>query len=110
MLKKPLRLRKNAAYKKVFAEGKSFPGKYVVICISDGEEKYGFIASRKVGNAVQRNRARRILREIVRLNHQEIFPHKQMILIARAGIKHASYADIERSIRQILYRIKKANL
>ncbi|MDR3287838.1 MAG: ribonuclease P protein component [Peptococcaceae bacterium] len=110
MLKRSLRLRKNSAYRKVFAEGACFPGKYVVIYIIKGEEKYGFVASRKVGNAVQRNRAKRQMREIVRLNKAQLFPDKQMVFIARSSIKRATYLEIERSIDYSLHRIRKAFL
>jgi len=50
----------------------------------DGPVRVGFTASRKVGNAVERNRARRRLREVVRLSSPDrLRPGYDYVLIAR---------------------------
>ncbi len=106
MLPSNLRLRKKSEYKTVFAGGKSYPGKYTVIIILKGPKKIGFIASKKVGNSVVRNRARRLMREVIRLHMSDIIQDIQIIFIARSTIKGASYSEVEKAIFQTLYKAK----
>jgi len=106
MLQRKLRLRENRAFRTVFAQGKSFPGKAVVVYALSGSPRYGFIASKKVGSAVQRNRAKRLMREVVRLHLGNFPKDMQIIFIARPTIKGLSYREVEKSIMQTLQRAK----
>ena len=61
------RLGSNRNYRYVYRRGKSYPSKNLVLVYLRGRElKIGFSVSGKVGNAVTRNRIRRILREDAR--------------------------------------------
>ena len=60
----------------------------------------GIIASKKVGGAVVRNRAKRRLREIVR--NFNIKPGYDIILISRAGIEQAAFAEISGVVKRLL--------
>lgn len=71
-----------------------------------GELKFGFSASKKVGNAVTRNRARRRMRECVRLRLDKIRPGYHMIFIARRAIADASYQSIEKCTEKLLTQAK----
>ena len=106
MLQRRFRLRKKSSYKTVFADGKNYSVKHVAIYVLKGPKRFGFIASKKVGNSVQRNRARRLMREVIRLHLSEIRNDIQIILIARASIKGVSYREVEKSMMNML---KKAN-
>jgi ribonuclease P protein component len=106
MLQRNLRLREKTLFKKVFAQGKSFSGKYVVVYISEGPSKIGFIASKKVGNSVVRNRAKRLMREVIRLHLSELKPNMQIICIARASLKGVSYFQVENTMLQTLSKAK----
>jgi ribonuclease P protein component len=52
--------------------------------------RFGLITSRRVGNAVMRNRLRRRLREMVRLSQPRIVPGLWIVLIVRAAASRAS--------------------
>lgn len=102
MLNKVYRMKKKANFQSIFAHGKSYTSRQVVIYIfKENIQKFGFIASKKVGNAVKRNRAKRLMREVVRLNMDCLKCNCQMIFIARTAINNSSFAEIEKSIRYI---------
>ncbi len=68
--------------------------------------RIGFTVSRKVGNAVRRNRARRRLRAVV----AEVIPEHgrvgcDYVLIGRAGTLDRRYADLVADLRTALARI-----
>ncbi|MGC9451424.1 MAG: ribonuclease P protein component [Oceanipulchritudo sp.] len=58
----------------------------------------GFIASRRVGNAVRRNRARRLMREAFRHQQDLLPPSCDLVMVARPSISRARSADIERRL------------
>ena len=105
MLNKTWRLRLGSDFKSVFAAKNSCASKYVVVYVHRGERKYGFIASKKVGNAVARNRAKRLMREVVRLHLTELNPNQQIIFIARPAIKGISYREVEKVMLSLLIRV-----
>lgn len=106
MLKRQFRLRQKSGFKTIFELGKSYSGKYVVVyVISKHPTRFGFIASKKVGNAIQRNRAKRLMREVIRINFLKIKEDIQIICIAKARIKGVSYSEVEKSMVYILEKV-----
>jgi ribonuclease P protein component len=74
-----------------------------VLTASDLERKTGFVAGRRVGNAVARNRAKRLLREAFRHHKQAIPEHGyHLVLVARNGCGEAGFQDVERDLLAVL--------
>ena len=79
----------------------------VVLNAAQGNEsviRCGFIAGKKVGGAVERNRARRLMREAVRTRLTSIKPGWDLVWIGRAGIDKASYDKVLDDVDTILTR------
>ena len=67
----------------------------------------GFITSKQVGPAVQRNRARRLLREAFRLHQHELAGPVDLVLVARRSIAGKKFSDVE---KDFLTAARKGNL
>ena len=66
--------------------------------------RFGFTASRKVGEAVRRNRARRLMREAVRLQLAEILSGWDLVFVARPSITQTKFSEVKAACTQLLRR------
>lgn len=64
--------------------------------------RFGFAVSKRIGNAVQRNKIKRRMREAVRLRLPHIKAGFDYVFIARQPIRQASYQEIEQMIEHLL--------
>jgi len=64
--------------------------------------RYGFSVTKKVGKAVQRNRLKRLLREIMKL--QSLRPGWDIVFIARPVAVNTDYHELERAVTKLLAR------
>jgi len=63
--------------------------------------RLGIVASRKVGNAVERNRAKRLLRDLFR-RHLEAFPQgTDVVIIVRPGTHKLSQAELDHEVLSV---------
>lgn len=68
----------------IYTKGNKVYTKYTIIfSLKSNETKFGFVTSKKVGNAVKRNRLRRIFREVVYRNSQFFDKQKSYIIVAK---------------------------
>jgi ribonuclease P protein component len=66
--------------------------------------RVGVITSKKIGGAVVRSRARRLLREAFRLNQYRLTRAVDVVLVARQSIVEKGFADVERDFLTALRR------
>lgn len=93
-------LKKNYEFHRLYSRGKSCVTPFLVVYArkTRGERvRVGFTVSNKLGKAVVRNRVRRRLREIYRLNLEGIAPGTELVVVARGRAVGASYAQLERA-------------
>ncbi|MGC2873515.1 ribonuclease P protein component [Ihubacter sp. rT4E-8] len=106
MLKKNV-LRRKTDFQGIYNRGKSVGDRYVVLFYRKNHLPYNrmaFLASKKVGNSVRRNRARRLMKESYRLSDLKIPNGYDVIFIARNTIVGVKCADVKKSLESAIRR------
>ncbi len=101
------RLTNTTDFKRVRRTGKSFAHPFAILqtCPNDlAHSRFGFVAGKTVGNAVHRNRAKRILREIIRPLISEIRSGNDVVLIARPAILSSNWMEVTSAVQSLLVR------
>ena len=94
-------LKKNKDFQNVYRNGKSYADKYLVMYVLENgleSNRIGISVSKKVGNSVVRHHLTRLLRESYRLHEEMFHSGWDIVVIARAGAKNASYHEIESAL------------
>ena len=106
-LKRKEILRKNNDLKNLFSNGNKITGKYVIIYFNRGNrKKIAFIVSKKLDKrAVIRNRIKRWLREIYRLEKYKIVNDVEILMVARHSILNIEYALLKDEIEKLFKNI-----
>ena len=88
----------------MFDVGRSFHSRRVVLFLAPGSGEVAVVASRRVGGAVQRNRARRILREAWREVAPTAGDGNDVVIVAREAIRGAKTQDLVAEMKELLRR------
>lgn len=91
------RIRKRQDYLRIYQQGvRSYSAHFTIIsCLNQaGVRRFGMTVSKKAGNAVQRNRIKRLLREFFRLNKTRLPAAQDIVIIAKKGILPLMYRDV----------------
>lgn len=90
-------------YQSVFDENRVFRGRYMVLWLKRGEQagrKVGVVVSKKTfHDAVDRNRAKRLLRESFRLSRDHFVCGVEVIVVARAAIAGKKCQEVMRDLK-----------
>ena len=109
-LDKTRRIINNNEYRLVYKHGKYEVGRLCVLYrmpVAKQKTRIVFLTGKKVGCAVERNRARRLMKEVYRLNQHQIREGYHIVIVGRGPLKDATY---ERAEKEILYLLRKSKL
>ena len=98
-------LRKQRDFARVYKQGKSKGGRFAVIIYKRNGLKYNrtaFVSSKKVGNSVERNRSRRLMRAAYQAMEPNIKSGYDIIFVARAAINGCMEPEVEKQLRKAL--------
>jgi ribonuclease P protein component len=100
-------LKKRWEFVRVYSSGRSLANEIAVIYWFKNElpvTRVGFSVSKKVGNAVVRNRLRRLFREAFRLYADKVQPGVDIVFIVRRSAVGSNFHDIENAISRLITR------
>jgi ribonuclease P protein component len=106
------RLTERRDFVRVQTEGRRFRGNLLAVLVlpapgTSAISRVGYTVSRKVGNAVVRNRVRRRLREITRFHASCLSPSFDYVVIAFTGAKDATFVQLRDELGDLYGRVAK---
>jgi len=96
-MKRAVTLKENYEFRRLYQKGASAVDRCMVVyCRKNklGRNRFGYVSSVKLGNAVVRNRCRRRLREVSRLNADKLAVGYDIILVARTRTVSAPFSEL----------------
>ena len=107
-MKRAVTLKENHEFRRLYQKGASAVGSgMVVYCRKNrlGHNRLGITASTKLGHAVVRNRARRRLREVYRLNADKLRTGYDVILVARGRTATAPWKELNAAFLRLCRKL-----
>ena len=107
-LRRSRRIRRRPEFQKVYESGQRLRLRLMTVMVlpNDGAgSRLGIAATRKLGGAVVRNRARRLVREIFR--RADVPAGLDIVVIPRVELLEAEYATVESEFRYALRRASR---
>lgn len=102
-----VRVRSRTDYLKVQRSGQKVGGRYLIILSMDNSlpaSRFGITVSRKTGNAVTRNRIKRRIRELQRLNRDKVVTGKDIVVIATRKASGAGFKGLEEEYKALMIK------
>ena len=103
-------IRDKFEFNRVYSKGRSYVNHMMIIHVISSDDvkgKVGFAVGKKIGNAVVRNRIKRIMREAYRISQHDINQNVSMILIARKPLIDAKSYMVQKAFTNLC---KKAEI
>jgi ribonuclease P protein component len=102
------RILKRDLFRRVYEEGRKIQTKYFTAFVRSGsgsQSRLGITVTRKTGNSVERNRARRVVREAFRRNKWLVPPGVDIVINVKRPLVEAGYHDLEGDLIAFLERM-----
>lgn len=112
-MQRRFRLRRAADFERLRSDGKVWHHALAVMIVYPNGGKtsrFGFSASKRVGRAVERNRAKRLLRQSVYRHMSEVRSGWDFLFIARKATSEASFYQVDLALTQLLLRAELLNV
>lgn len=103
-------IKKNKSFRIVYRHGKSWANRLVVLYVLPQPKKIadqrriGFVTGKKIGGAVVRNRAKRLMKESYRLLQNRLVDGVDMILVGRSSLAHSNFQAVEKALIDLFNR------
>lgn len=103
-------MKRASEFAMVRAEGTSTAGRFLVLNTAPApsgtkaESRFGIITTKRIGNAVMRNRLRRRMREILREHAESLSQGLYVVLVVRVSAARATYHELEADFLHLLRR------
>lgn len=104
-MKQTVTLKKNFEFHRLYGKGKSFQAPALVLYVLKNRAgicRTGITTSKKIGNAVERNRCRRVIRAAYRNIEPDICGNYDLVFVARGKTKYVKSTDLEKVMRELL--------
>jgi ribonuclease P protein component len=104
---KEMRLRRRREFLVVQGEGTRWHSSHFTVVqrpSAVGRARVGITVSRRVGNAVVRNRLKRLIREFLRTGKGRLAPAHDIVVIAKVGANKLDYAQVAKELGRVLDR------
>ena len=104
------RIRKKKDFLHIYKKGKRYRGKYFILIYLSNElafSRVAIVASKKLGNAVQRNRTKRWLRTLFRRNKELLKKPFDLVFIPRKEIHGAKWQSLTNDYQAALKHIHR---
>ncbi|WP_246944317.1 ribonuclease P protein component [Bacillus pinisoli] len=109
-MNKQYRIKKNEDFQAVFQKGASTANRQFVIYVKDQPNqssfRIGLSVSKKIGNAVVRNRIKRLIRQVMFEFKDSIKEGKDLVIIARKPTADMDYHEVKSSLEHVCKRAK----
>ncbi len=111
-MQRKFRLTRSTDFKRVRQEGSSYAHPLLVLIVIENQQastKIGVAAGKSVGNAVKRNRAKRLMRAAAQSLYPRIASGYDIVLIARRPIIQVKMPQVRDALQQLLQRANLLN-
>ena len=99
------RIKKRKDFLRIYEDGVRVNSKNFIVILSRnqaGNKRLGITVTKKVGNAVKRNRIKRLLREFFRLNKETLPDSHDIVIIVKKGVPFLTYNDVYEELATLL--------